>query len=286
MEHIGDGAAGRSLVMGILNVTPDSFSDGGLYVNADAAVERAYRMVRQGADIVDVGGESTRPGATPLSARDEWDRIGSVVRTLANTPIRVSVDTYHAETARRAADAGAAIVNDVTGGHGDPSMLSAVAATGCTYILQHNRGGGASTDALASYGDVAAEVSGELSASIDRAISAGVDASQIVVDPGFGFAKVGPQDWDLAAHMESVMSLGFPVLVGVSRKRFLAEIASGGEGPERRDDATAAMTAYFASLGVWAVRVHEGAASRAAVEAVARLRRAGAYERAAQAAPR
>ncbi len=160
MEHIGDGAAGRSLVMGILNVTPDSFSDGGLYVDADAAVERAYRMVRQGADIVDVGGESTRPGATPLSARDEWDRIGSVVRTLANTPIRVSVDTYHAETARRAADAGAAIVNDVTGGHGDPSMLSAIAATGCTYILQHNRGGGASTDALASYGDVAAEVSG------------------------------------------------------------------------------------------------------------------------------
>jgi len=142
MQHIGDGAAGRSLVMGILNVTPDSFSDGGLYVDADAAVERAYRMVRQGADIVDVGGESTRPGATPLSARDEWDRIGSVVRTLANTPIRVSVDTYHAETARRAADAGAAIVNDVTGGHGDPSMLSAIAATGCTYILQHNRGGG------------------------------------------------------------------------------------------------------------------------------------------------
>ena len=133
---------------------------------------------------------------------------------------------------------------------------------------------------------VAAEVSGELSASIDRAISAGVDASQIVVDPGFGFAKVGPQDWDLAAHMESVIGLGFPVLVGVSRKRFLAEIASGGEGPERRDDATAAMTAYFASLGVWAVRVHEVAASRAAVEAVARLRRAGAYERAAQAAPR
>ena len=265
MQHIGDGAAGRSLVMGILNVTPDSFSDGGLYVDADAAVERAYRMVRQGADIVDVGGESTRPG---------------------DTPIRVSVDTYHAETARRAADAGAAIVNDVTGGHGDPSMLSAIAATGCTYILQHNRGGGASTDALASYGDVAAEVSGELSASIDRAISAGVDASQIVVDPGFGFAKVGPQDWDLAAHMESVIGLGFPVLVGVSRKRFLAEIASGGEGPERRDDATAAMTAYVASLGVWAVRVHEVAASRAAVEAVARLRRAGAYERAAQAAPR
>ena len=264
MQHIGDGAAGRSLVMGILNVTPDSFSDGGLYVDADAAVERAYRMVRQGADIVDVGGESTRPGATPLSARDEWDRIGSVVRTLANTPIRVSVDTYH----------------------GDPSMLSAIAATGCTYILPHTRGGGGSTHALASYGDVAAEVSGELSASIDRAISAGVDASQIVVDPGFGFAKVGPQDWDLAAHMESVIGLGFPVLVGVSRKRFLAEIASGGEGPERRDDATAAMTAYFASLGVWAVRVHEVAASRAAVEAVARLRRAGAYERAAQAAPR
>ena len=155
MEAYRRRRAGRSLVMGILNVTPDSFSDGGLYVNADAAVERAYRMVRQGADIVDVGGESTRPGATPLSARDEWDRIGSVVRTLANTPIRVSVDTYHAETARRAADAGAAIVNDVTGGHGDPSMLSAIAATGCTYILQHNRGGGASTDALASYGDVA-----------------------------------------------------------------------------------------------------------------------------------
>ncbi|MDO4887563.1 MAG: dihydropteroate synthase [Actinomycetaceae bacterium] len=269
-------AADRTLVMGIVNVTPDSFSDGGSYVDSDAAISRAYALVREGADIVDIGGESTRPGATPLSSREEWRRIGAVVRELCKAGVAVSVDTYHADTARRAADAGAAIINDVTGGHGDPSMLSAIASSRCTYVLQHGRGNAQTMNSRATYADVAAEVADELKASIDRALSAGIAASRIVVDPGFGFAKVGPNDWDLAAHMEGVMGLGFPVLVGVSRKRFLAEIAAGAEGPTRRDDATAALTAYFAELGVWAVRVHEVAASRAAVETVARLREAGA----------
>jgi len=252
---------GRSLVMGILNVTPDSFSDGGLYVDTDVAVEKAYRMVRQGADIVDVGGESTRPGATALTAREEWNRIGAVVTALGKTDIVVSVDTYHADTARRAIDAGAEIVNDVTGGAGDPNMFSAVASSSCLYILQHGRGNARTMNSLANYGDIGAEVADELTA----------------VDPGFGFAKVGNDDWDLAANMAPIMELGMPVLVGVSRKRFLAEIHNGRSGPAQRDDATAALTAYFAELGVWGVRVHEVAASRAAVETVARLRTAGAY---------
>lgn len=268
---------GRSLVMGILNVTPDSFSDGGLYVDTDVAVEKAYRMVRQGADIVDVGGESTRPGATALTAREEWNRIGAVVTALGKTDIVVSVDTYHADTTRRAIDAGAEIVNDVTGGAGDPNMFSAVASSSCLYILQHGRGNARTMNSLANYGDIGAEVADELTASVDRAVSSGVDASQIVVDPGFGFAKVGNDDWDLAANMAPIMELGMPVLVGVSRKRFLAEIHNGRSGPAQRDDATAALTAYFAELGVWGVRVHEVAASRAAVETVARLRTAGAY---------
>ena len=155
---------GRSLVMGILNVTPDSFSDGGLYVDTDVAVERAYRMVRQGADIVDVGGESTRPGATALTAREEWNRIGAVVTALGKTDIVVSVDTYHADTARRAIDAGAEIVNDVTGGAGDPNMFSAVASSSCLYILQHGRGNARTMNSLADYGDIGAEVADELSA--------------------------------------------------------------------------------------------------------------------------
>ncbi|AWE42989.1 dihydropteroate synthase [Actinobaculum sp. 352] len=260
--------------MGILNVTPDSFSDGGAWMNVDDAISRGYELIRQGADIIDIGGESTRPGATPLSAQKEWDRIGAVVRALAQTETVVSVDTYHAHTARRAADAGASIINDVTGGAGDPSMFSAVAATGCTYIMQHMRGMPQSMDSMAEYDSVPEEVAAELAAAMERAISAGVRREQIILDPGFGFAKVAHQNWDLAAHMEAVLALGAPVLVGVSRKRFLAEVTDGGE-PEDRDAATAALTSYFAQLGVWGVRVHDVAASRAAVLTEARLRAAG-----------
>lgn len=265
-----------TFVMGILNITPDSFSDGGMWTDLDAAIQRGYQLLEQGADIIDVGGESSRPCAIPLSADEEWDRIGAVVRALAQTGALVSVDTYHAETARRAVEAGAVIINDVTGGSGDPAMFATVAALGCAYILQHTRGTPDTMDSLASYDSVPREVAAELADSIRRAVAAGISRSDIIVDPGFGFAKDSEHNWDLAAHLEEINALGQPILIGVSRKRFLAEVSSGSD-PRARDDATAALTTYFASQGVWGVRVHEVAASKAAVRTAARLRRAGAF---------
>lgn len=261
----------RTLVMGIVNVTPDSFSDGGKYARAEEAIARAHALVDDGADILDIGGESTRPGATALTGEQEWERIEPVVRELVGGPALVSVDTYHAYTARAAADAGVDIINDVTGGAGDSEMFASVAANGARYVLQHGRGTGQTMNSMAVYGDVVSEVAAELRASLDRAIAAGIQESRIIADPGFGFAKVGPQDWDLAAGIDEIIGLGFPVLVGVSRKRFLAEIHRGSEGPLLRDDATAALTSYFAERGVWGVRVHEVSASRSAVETVERL---------------
>lgn len=270
----------RTLVMGILNVTPDSFSDGGAWLDYDAAIGRAYRMIDDGADIIDVGGESTRPGARPLTADEEWNRIGAVVRALSQTAVPVSVDTYHAETARKAVDAGASLINDVTGGAGDPSMLTTIASLGCAYVLQHTRGTPDTMNSLASYDSVPRDVASELRSSIDRAIALGIDRSRIIVDPGFGFAKNSEQNWDLIAHLEEIEAIGYPLLVGVSRKRFLAQIVDEqgsslrAEGPEARDDATAALTAYFAGRGVWGVRVHEVAASKAAVLTAHHIRQA------------
>lgn len=267
----------RTYVMGILNVTPDSFSDGGQWTDIGSAIERGYRLLEQGADIIDVGGESTRPHATPLSSAQEWDRIGAVVRSLAQAGVLVSVDTYHAATARLAVEAGASIINDVTGGSGDPSMFSTVAGLGCAYVLQHTRGTPETMNSLASYESVPEEVAAELDESIRRAVSSGINRENIVVDPGFGFAKNSEHNWDLAAHMEAVEKLGQPILIGVSRKRFLEEIAPGA-GATARDDATAALTSYFAGRGVWGVRVHEVAASKAAVLTAERLRESGAFE--------
>ncbi len=265
-----------TFVMGILNVTPDSFSDGGKWTDVDAAITRGYRLIKDGADIIDIGGESTRPGALPLSADQEWDRIGAVVRALAQTGTLISVDTYHADTARRAVEAGASIINDVTGGSGDRAMFSTIAALGCAYILQHTRGTPETMNSLASYESVPREVAAELAASIRRAVALGVNRGNIIVDPGFGFAKNSEHNWDLAAHLHEVQALGQPVLIGVSRKRFLADVADGS-APEARDDATAALTTYFAAQGVWGVRVHEVAASKAAIRTTAKLREAGAF---------
>ena len=266
----------HTFVIGILNVTPDSFSDGGAWTDIDSAVARGYRLIEQGADIIDVGGESTRPGALPLTSGEEWDRIGAVVRALAQAGIPVSVDTYHAATARLAVEAGAVIINDVTGGAGDPSMLSTVAGLGCMYVLQHMRGTPDTMNSLATYESVPGEVAAELAESIRRAVGSGIDRENIIVDPGFGFAKNADHNWDLAAHLEAVEALGQPVLIGVSRKRFLAEVAPDST-PQSRDDATAALTGYFASRGVWGVRVHEVAASKAAILTTERLRAAGAF---------
>ncbi|MDY5132952.1 dihydropteroate synthase [Actinotignum urinale] len=260
----------RTRVMGIVNVTPDSFSDGGKWASADAAIKRGHELMAQGADILDIGGESTRPGAQILTADEEWARIETVVAELsASYP--VSVDTYHAKTAIRAVEAGAFIINDVTGGQGDPKMFDAIVSTQTNYILQHGRGNAQSMNSLANYTNVGDEVASEIRASLRKAFDAGMREDQIIIDPGFGFAKMGEDDWNLAVNMDAVMGIGLPVLVGVSRKRFLERVGTlkGGERgltPLDRDDATAAFTSHFARMGVWAVRVHEVAASRVAVD--------------------
>ncbi|MDY5152922.1 dihydropteroate synthase [Actinobaculum suis] len=215
----------RTRVMGIVNVTPDSFSDGGAWDTPTKAIAHARRLVARGADVIDIGGESTRPGAKILSWEEEWARIKTVVETLA-PEIPISVDTYHAQTAARAARAGAAIINDVTGGQGDSEMFGVVAQAaqeyGTAYILQHGRGNAQEMNARANYTNIAAEVKAEVCARLELAIAAGIPAEKIILDPGFGFAKTGRQDWQLAAHIEPFLSLGYPVLIGVSRKRFLA----------------------------------------------------------------
>lgn len=260
-------------VMGIVNVTPDSFSDGGKWASASAAIAHGHELIEQGATILDIGGESTRPGATPLSPREEWERIEPVVRALAGEGFTLSVDTYHSETAKRAVDAGAAIVNDVTGGLADPQMFEVVGRLGVPYILQHMRGTPDTMSSLATYRDVAADVFAELEARCALALEAGVSPSNIILDPGFGFAKNGAQNWELAVACRA-LNEGSPYtwMAGVSRKRFLAEFAEDAPG---RDDATAALSMFFALEGAWAVRVHSVKASAAAVKAAQRLNEAG-----------
>ena len=247
-------------VMGIVNVTPDSFSDGGKWSDTTLATSHARDLAAQGAEILDIGGESTRPGATALSGEEEWMRIGSVVEDLAsaNLGALISIDTYHADTARRAIAAGAHIVNDVTGGHGDPDMFATVAQLGVDYILQHGRGNGETMNSLAVYHKhVALEVRDEILRSRDEAVAAGIDPEKIILDPGLGFAKTGVQDWDALAGVEDLMKEGHRVLVGASRKRFLAEYAPAGTPATERDLATAVLSVLLNDLGIWAVRVHD-----------------------------
>jgi len=249
-------AAGRTLVMGILNVTPDSFSDGGRWSDPGRALDHARAMVAEGADLVDVGGESTRPGSARITAEEEWSRIGGVVETLAGEGIVVSVDTVHAETARRAADAGAALVNDVSGGRADPGMPAALAASGCACVIQHWRGFPGSPQEDFSYPDLVADVCAELLNQVDAVIAAGVDPARIAVDPGLGFSLLHDQSWALVDSMESLVDLGYPVVVGASRKRFLS-LRGGGDPGWDRDRATVAITSRAVRAGVWAVRVHD-----------------------------
>lgn len=252
-------------IMGILNVTPDSFSDGGEHASRDAALAHARTMIDDGATIIDVGGESTRPGFTPLTADEEWERVGSVIAGLGefdevrSGKVHISVDTYHASTATRAAQAGAHVINDVTGGLGDPQMFSAVADAGIDYVLQHTRGELSSMDERARYDDVVAEVRSELTERMEAAIAAGIDRDRIILDPGLGFAKVGQQNWDVVAGIDAIVGLGQRVLVGASRKRFIADLA--GTELADRDVATAATSSFLARHGVWAVRVHNVAAT-------------------------
>ncbi|ROQ60593.1 dihydropteroate synthase [Rathayibacter sp. PhB152] len=269
----------RAALLGILNVTPDSFSDGGRWLSVDDAVEHGLRMTRSsgdgpasfGADLVDVGGESTRPGAARVDAAAEQGRVLPVVRALAAEGVRVSIDTMSAATAEAALDAGAVVVNDVSGGLADPAMLPLVAERGAVYIAMHWRGHSAGMTELASYADVVAEVRSELERRVDAARAAGIRDEHLILDPGLGFAKDGGHDWALLAHLDAIVSLGLPVLVGHSRKRFLAPFAPAGSTAVERDDVTALLSLAAVDRGAWGVRVHDVRSSARALALGARL---------------
>jgi dihydropteroate synthase len=269
---------GRCVVMGVLNVTPDSFSDGGCFADTASAVAHGLAMAAAGVDYVDVGGESTRPGADRVDATEERRRVVPVVRELTGAGVRVSVDTTRTEVAEAALGAGAVLVNDISGGLADDGMAALVADAGVPWVLMHWRGHSREMYAEARYGDVVAEVCAELSARVDAALSAGVDAAQLVLDPGLGFAKQGTHNWALLAALPRVVSLGLPVLVGASRKSFLGRLLAGPDGALRpapeRDAATLATTVLAAEAGVWGVRVHDAAGSADAVRTVAAVQRA------------
>ena len=261
--------AGRALVMGVVNVTPDSFSDGGRWATTELAVAHGRQLIAQGADLLDVGGESTRPGARRVDLAEEQNRVLPVIRELADAGVAVSVDTIHAATAAAAIEAGAVVVNDVSGGLADPAMAGVLADAGVVYICQHWRGDPRTMDGLTDYGgDVLAGVEAELRARLDHLADAGLVDEQVVIDPGLGFAKTHEQSWRLLAATARLREdLRRPVLIGASRKRFLAlalpdDVAAD---PLARDAATAATTALAAAAGAWAVRVHEVPASRDAV---------------------
>jgi len=257
--------------MGVLNVTPDSFSDGGLWASTDAAVRHAVELHASGADLIDVGGESTRPGAERVSPQVEQDRVLPVITELRRLGIRTSVDTLNAQTAERAADAGVDIINDVSGGLADPAMAAVVARTGLTYIAMHWRGHARTMDTLADYDDVVATVVAELSERVAVLEAAGVARSQIVLDPGLGFSKDAEQNWRVFARLDAFAPLGLPVMVGASRKRFLAGVLPEDAAILDRDLPTAVLSVLAAQAGAWAVRVHDVAGTRAALNVLARV---------------
>lgn len=255
--------------MGIVNVTPDSFSDGGRYLDPDVALAHARLLREQGAEILDVGGESTRPGAERVAPRVEQQRVLPVVEALASEGSFVSIDTMNADTAVAAVRAGARLVNDVSGGLADPDMLAAVAETEAEIALGHWRGPSTEMYARADYADVAREVSDELAERVEAARAAGIDRSRLILDPGIGFGKRGVQNWQTLRALPQIAELGLRVLVGTSRKRFLAETIGDDADLARRDLATAVTSALSARSGAWAVRVHDVPTTRDAL-AVAR----------------
>ena len=240
-----------TLVMGILNVTPDSFSDGGDYLDPKKAIARGLEMIEEGATIIDIGGESTKPGAERVSLDEELTRVIPVVHALAKTGAKVSIDTMRAETAALAVAAGASIVNDVSGGLSDPAMHATVAALKVQYICMHWRGQSKDMDSLAVYDDVVKDVINELTKQVASALLAGIEPTKLVVDPGLGFAKNAEQNWEILRNIDKFKELGFPILVGGSRKRFL-----GGNDPLERESASIALTTWLATKHIWGVRTH------------------------------
>ncbi|MEU7825305.1 dihydropteroate synthase [Catellatospora sp. NPDC049133] len=259
------------VVMGVLNVTPDSFSDGGLYDDLEAAVRHGMELHGQGAHLVDVGGESTRPGAARVDADTEIKRVVPVITALAEAGVPTSVDTTRAAVAAAAVQAGAAAVNDVSGGLADPDMRRVVAEAGCPYVVMHWRGHSADMQALATYRDVVTEVREELSRRVDEALRAGVAADRLIVDPGLGFAKTAEHNWALTRHLDRIIDLGFPVLFGASRKSYLGLLLDGRAAADR-DAATTATSVLAAATGAWGVRVHD---VRSTVDALAVWRATG-----------
>jgi dihydropteroate synthase len=266
-------ALDRCAVMGVVNVTPDSFSDGGRYFAPDAAIAHGRELLAAGVDYLDIGGESTRPGALRVDAEEEKRRILPVIRVLAGEGAVISVDTMRAEVAERAVEAGAAIVNDVSGGLADPAMVPFVAAAEVPYILMHWRGHSVDMNARAVYDDVVTDVARELGDRLAHAVEGGIWPERIVLDPGLGFAKTAAQDWALVSHLDTLHALGRPLLVGPSRKRFLGSLLAGPDGEPRpasdRDVATIALAALIAVQGAWAVRVHAAAEAIDAVRVAA-----------------
>ncbi|MFF6808916.1 dihydropteroate synthase [Streptomyces sp. NPDC012403] len=275
----------RCAVMGVVNVTPDSFSDGGRWFDTTTAVKHGLDLVAQGADLIDVGGESTRPGATRVDEAEELKRVIPVVRGLAAEGVTISVDTMRASVAEQSLAAGAALVNDVSGGLADPAMIPVVAAAGAPFVVMHWRGFLEGGNIKGVYADVVAEVAEELHARVEAVLEGGIAADRVIVDPGLGFSKGAGHDLALLAHLDRVLALGHPVLVAASRKRFLGHVLAGPDGappPAReRDAATAAVSALAAQAGAWAVRVHE---VRATADAV-RVTRAIAQARTADTTP-
>ncbi len=259
-------AEARPVLMGVVNVTPDSFSDGGSWFEPAAATAHGRALVGDGADLVDVGGESTRPGAERPSVREELRRVLPVIEALADEGVVVSVDTMRAEVAAQALDTGAALVNDVSGGLADPDMVPLVAERGCPYVAMHWRGHSTQMQSRAVYADVVGEVCAELAARREAILAAGVAPERLVLDPGLGFAKHAPHNWTLLAHLDALVALGQPLLVGASRKTFLGRIGvpegADPRPPTDRDVATAVTSVVCAEAGVWGVRVHDVAATR------------------------
>jgi dihydropteroate synthase len=263
----------QPLVMGVVNVTPDSFSDGGRFDTVEAAVGHGLALLADGADILDIGGESTRPGATRPLVAEELARVVPVITELAATGALVSVDTMRAEVAEAAVAAGARIVNDVSGGLADPNVLRVVASTGVRYVAMHWRAHSDRMTDFATYegpGGVVTAVRDELAARVEGILAAGVAADRVVLDPGLGFAKGAAHNWALIRHLDALAALGFPLLVGASRKSFLGRLLASADGTERpvaeREHATTALTVVLAQAGVWGLRVHDVRSCRDALK--------------------
>ena len=272
-------ADGLPRLMGVVNVTPDSFSDGGRWADAERAIAHGQRLLVEGADILDIGGESTRPGATRPLVEEELSRVVPVIKSLASDGAVVSVDTMRADVARQAVDAGAVIVNDVSGGLADPRMFEVVADAGATYVAMHWRAHSDRMQQHAVYDGprgVVGAVRSELEERVTAMLAAGIDRSRILLDPGLGFAKTAAQNWELLVGLDDLAGMGFPLLVGASRKAFLGEVLADADGTRRavneREYAGTTLTVLLAEQGVWGLRVHDVRAHRDVLRVLARMK--------------